>query len=119
MALVCKDAPAVDRLFDLVPKLPAGRQVVRRISGSTPTCAISSVEASGFAPPPVPISSALFTLLADDAEQVSAAERCARAGLREGQIDGLATEMFDLWQERAIALVPPAHSNGRGGYRGG
>jgi carbamoyltransferase len=132
-AVACFLTTGIDRLFvgdwlvekaarmpddtawlDLVPQVPQWRKLVRR--APQPDAARHAIEgtvSSFFAESAVAISPLLFRLLADDAPAASCGERCRRHGVEDpAQRARLSTELFDLWQRRAIRLMPAAAIQG-------
>jgi carbamoyltransferase len=101
--------------LDLVPQVPQWRKLVRRTPRSDAAHhAIEGTVSSFFAESAVPISPQLFRLLADDAPAASCRERCRRQGIEDpAQLPRLSAELFDLWQRRAIRLMPAAAIQGR------
>ena len=94
-------------LVDLVPTIPQSYKLVRRAE-STGTEARFSLEraASADYATPVPVSRtlALILILREHAESVRATY--TRLQSRLDSIEGLGQELFDLWQTRALRLLP-------------
>jgi carbamoyltransferase len=126
-AVACFLTTGIDRLFvgdwvvekaartpddvawlDLVPHIPQCRKLVQRTP--KPNAVRYSIEgtmSSFFTESAVAISPLLFRLLADDAAATSGRERCGRYGLEDpAQLSRLSAELFDLWQRRAVQLMP-------------
>jgi carbamoyltransferase len=103
-----KMSPADSAFRHLVPMLPGHRKLVRRMPGPDPSRhVLESTSNSHFAEPVVPISEDVFRLLLDDADHATTARRCARLGVTDpSRLEQVGTELFELWQRRAIHLRP-------------
>jgi carbamoyltransferase len=100
--------PGDPALLQLAPVVPLHRKLVRRMTApGKPRYQIESTANSYFAEGAVVVSEDAFRLLLADEDLMPTLERCARLGIKdEEHLARLGSELFDLWQRRAIALRP-------------
>lgn len=94
--------------LDLVPFIPESQKLVRRCLPSTGTMVFSldSSVSEFFGESSRSISGDLFRLLLDDVDGASVRRRCARLGFSAEIVTHLGSELLELWQTRAIGLLP-------------
>jgi hypothetical protein len=95
-------------VLDLVPSLAPSRKLVRRSTGRGGDVAffIESTASDLFCDPMVPISREVFKALVHESES-TVRRRLIALQIRDASIyTRLGDELFDLWQSRAIRLLP-------------
>jgi carbamoyltransferase len=96
-------------LVDLVPTIPKSYKLVRRsesrIPGSEARFSLERAPSALYATPaPVSRDLAFVLMLREQAESVRAT--CTRLSLSPDSTQQLGPELFDLWQTRALRLLP-------------
>ena len=104
--LVEKSAAPPASWLDLVPRLPQSRKLVRRAGADGgPRYALESTANGYFVEREIGISAAVFDLLREDAAAAPARRRPSCPLDQPGQTM-IGQELFALWQDRAIQLLP-------------
>lgn len=108
-----KDPTPPGAVLGLAPELPLWRKLVRRRHRSggaeRPVLEIGSTRSAFFGAVGVPVSTDVFALLARADGTTSASQLLDQMGVKAGtRRDQLATDLFDLWGARVIALRPAA-----------